>query len=117
AISASGIPAVGYFAQVPHYVTGPYPPAAIELLRAVGRHLGHELELEELSEEARQLRTRLDAAIAVDEKTRAYLERLESMADEARLPSGDDLIADIERFLRRGGTEGGPEGGSRERLN
>jgi hypothetical protein len=113
AISVAGIPAVGYFAQVPHYVTGPYPAAAIELLRAVGRHLGQDLDVHELKEEAGQLRTRLDAAIAVDEKTRLYLERLESMADEARLPSGDDLIADIERFLRGGGTEGG----SRERLN
>ncbi|HEY3071984.1 MAG TPA: PAC2 family protein [Candidatus Limnocylindrales bacterium] len=113
AIAVAGIPTVGYFAQVPHYVSGAYPAAAIELLRAVSKHLGQELDLEELTEEASQLRTRLDAAIAVDEKTRLYLERLESMADEARLPSGDDLIADIERFLRGGGTEGG----SRERLN
>ena len=113
AIAVAGIPTVGYFAQVPHYVSGAYPAAAIELLRAVSKHLGQELDLKELTEEASQLRTRLDAAIAVDEKTRLYLERLESMADEARLPSGDDLIADIERFLRGGGTEGG----SRERLN
>jgi len=113
AIAVAGIPTVGYFAQVPHYVSGAYPAAAIELLRAVSKHLGQELDLEELTEEAGQLRTRLDAAIAVDEKTRLYLERLESMADEARLPSGDDLIADIERFLRGGGAEGG----SRERLN
>ncbi|TME81600.1 MAG: PAC2 family protein [Chloroflexi bacterium] len=113
AIAVAGIPTVGYFAQVPHYVSGAYPAAAIELLRAVSKHLGQELDLEELTEEASQLRTRLDAAIAVDEKTRLYLERLESMADEARLPSGDDLIADIERFLRGGGAEGG----SRERLN
>ena len=113
AIAVAGIPTVGYFAQVPHYVSGAYPAAAIELLRAVSKHLGQELDLEELTEEASQLRTRPDAAIAVDEKTRLYLERLESMADEARLPSGDDLIADIERFLRGGGAEGG----SRERLN
>ena len=113
AIAVAGIPTVGYFAQVPHYVSGAYPAAAIELRRAVSKHLGQELDLDELTEEASQLRTRLDAAIAVDEKTRLYLERLESMADEARLPSGDDLIADIERFLRGGGTEGG----SRERLN
>jgi len=117
AISEAGIPAVGYFAQVPHYISGEYPAAAIELLTAVGRHLGQDVPLENLREEARELRTRLDAAVAVDEKTRTYVERLESMVDEARLPSGDDLIADIERFLRRGGTEGGPEGGSRERLN
>ena len=39
-----GIDAVGYFAQVPHYVSGPYPAAALELLHAVERHLGIELE-------------------------------------------------------------------------
>ena len=30
------------------------------------------------------------------------------MVDEQRLPSGDDLIGEIERFLREGGTEGQP---------
>jgi hypothetical protein len=30
------------------------------------------------------------------------------MVDEERLPSGDDLIGEIERFLREGGTEGRP---------
>jgi hypothetical protein len=29
------------------------------------------------------------------------------MVDEARLPSGDDLITEIERFLRDGGNQGG----------
>ena len=42
--------------------------------------------------EARELRTRLDEATAADETTRTYVERLEAMYDEQRLPSGDDLI-------------------------
>ncbi len=108
AISKAGIPALGYFAQIPHYVSGPYPPAAIALLEAVERHLDGELELAPLRVEARELRTRLDAAASADENTRTYIERLESMVDEARLPAGDDLISDIERFLReRGGSTGG----------
>ena len=36
----------------------------------------------------------------LDETTREYVQRLEAMYDEQRLPSGDDLISDIERFLR-----------------
>jgi hypothetical protein len=40
------------------------------------------------------------------------VERLERMADEARLPSGDDLIADIERFLRDRGDDGDASGGA-----
>jgi proteasome assembly chaperone (PAC2) family protein len=109
AIAEGGIPAVGYFAQVPHYVSGPYPAASLALLQALGRHLGIELPSGDLAEEARQLRTRLDTATALEETTRTYVERLESMVDEQRLPSGDDLIGEIERFLREGGTEGRPQ--------
>ncbi len=60
--AADGIAAVGYFAQVPHYVSGPYAPAALELLVAVERHLGVELDHGALNAESDQLRTRLDAA-------------------------------------------------------
>jgi hypothetical protein len=101
-----GIPSVGYFAQVPHYVSGPYPAAALALLTSLAVHLGLELPRGDLADEARQLRTRLDTATALEETTRTYVERLESMVDEQRLPSGDDLIGEIERFLREGGTEG-----------
>jgi PAC2 family protein len=99
-VAAAGIPALGYFAQVPHYVSGPYATGALELLRALGNHLGSEIPAHELADEARELRERLDTATAQDETTRQYVERLESMYDEQRLPSGDDLISDIERFLR-----------------
>ncbi len=107
AMGEAGIPAVGYFAQVPHYVSGPYPVAALALLEALGTHLGAHLELVALRTEAELLRTRLDSATAVDEKTRTYVERLESLADEERLPAGDELINDIERFLREQGNEPG----------
>ena len=103
-VSHAGIPSVGYFAQVPHYISGPYPAAAVALLGTLGHHLGISLPPGDLADEAEQLRTRLDAAASVEETTRTYVERLESMVDEERLPAGDDLIADIERFLRdRGG--------------
>lgn len=104
AVAASGIAALGYYAQMPHYVSGPYPPAAVALLRAIGRHLDTEIGHGSLEEEARQLRTSLDAAAALDDQTRSYVERLETMVDEARLPSGDELISDIERFLRDRGS-------------
>jgi hypothetical protein len=109
-MAQGGIPSVGYFAQVPHYVSGPYPAASLELLRALGRHLDVDLPTGDLAEDARQLRTRLDTATALEETTRSYVERLEGMVDEQRLPSGDDLIGEIEKFLREGGTEGRPRG-------
>ncbi|HXG26642.1 MAG TPA: PAC2 family protein [Candidatus Binatia bacterium] len=107
AVAKSGIPTVGYFAQIPHYVSGEYPQASIDLLRALGRHLGVELDVGRLPEEARLMRVRLDAAAAREETTKTYVERLETLVDEARLPSGDDLISEIERFLREGGQQGG----------
>jgi hypothetical protein len=102
AIAEADVPAIGYFAQVPHYIAGPYPAAAMALAAAVGRHIGGEPPLGELPEEARQMAARLDAAAAGDASTREYIERLESMVDESRLPAGDDLISEIERFLREG---------------
>jgi hypothetical protein len=106
AVAAHGMPTIGYFAQVPHYVTGPYPPAAVELLRLVGLHAGVEVSASELRDEARLVLARLDAATAADATTRTYLERLETMVDEARRPAGHDLISEIEQFLREQGREG-----------
>jgi hypothetical protein len=104
----AGIPAVGYFAQVPHYVSGPYAPAALALHKAVARHLELELDSGPLAEESDQLRTRLDIASSADDTTRGYVERLEAMVDEERMPAGDDLISEIEQFLRDQGSEGRP---------
>lgn len=106
AVAASGVPAVGYYAQVPHYVTGPYPPAAVELLRLVGLHAGVEVAAGNLRDEARLVLARLDAAAAADASTRSYVERLEATVDESRRPAGDDLITEIEQFLREQGREG-----------
>jgi hypothetical protein len=110
AVSKAGIPAIGYFAQIPHYVNGPYATASLALLEAVNRHLEVEVPPGPLANEAMLLRQRLDTAAASDESTRQYVERLETMTDEARLPEGDDLIADIERFLRERGNELGGSG-------
>jgi hypothetical protein len=77
----------------------------------VERHIDESLTTAMLELEARAIDTRLDAAAAADESTRSYIARLEEMVDQSRLPSGDELIGEIERFLRdRGGGGGG--GGS-----
>jgi hypothetical protein len=107
ALAESGVPALGYFAQIPHYINGEYAPAAIALIEAIATHLDVEIPVDDLRAESELLRTRLDTATAVDEKTRAYIERLEEMVDEARLPAGDELINEIERFLRERGSEPG----------
>jgi hypothetical protein len=65
-----------------------------------------EVSASELRDEARLVLARLDAATAADATTRTYLERLETMVDEARRPAGHDLISEIEQFLREQGREG-----------
>jgi hypothetical protein len=111
AMAGAGIPALGFFAQVPHYVNATYPSASIALLAALGQYLGVELPVGQLASRALERRSMLDAAAASDDDTRAHVERLELLADESRLPAGDELIADIERFLREG-TDDDEDGGS-----
>jgi hypothetical protein len=104
-VAETDIPTLGYFAQVPHYVSGEYPAAAVALIRAVEHHLGDGVTTARLELEARGIAARLDAAAAADDSTKSYIARLEEMVDESRLPSGNELIGEIERFLRRGGSE------------
>lgn len=107
AVSDAGIPAVGFYAQVPHYVGGPFAAASIAILEHAGRHLGVELPLGQLPDDAMAQRERLDALVAADEDSRAYVERLEAVVDNQQLPTGDELVGEIERFLQQRG-EGGP---------
>jgi PAC2 family len=111
AVSGTGIPAVGFFAQVPHYVGGPFAVASIALLEHLGRHLQVELPLGSLITDAQEQRDRLDAAVAADEDAGAYLQRLEALAGEDRLTSGDELASEIERFLSERSREGGDDAG------
>lgn len=113
AVASGGIPAVGFFAQVPHYVGGSYAAATIALLEHSGRHLGVDLPLGELAEEALAQRQRLDTVVAGDEDSSAYVARLEGVVDNEQLPTGDELVSEIERFLQQGdpgGSAPGPRG-------
>jgi len=104
-ISGAGIPAVGFYAQVPHYVGGPYAAATLALLQHLGRHIGVQLPIGSFEEDARDQRGRLDAAVEGDADVREILDQLER-ANEEEIPSGDELAAEIERFLRNEGPSG-----------
>jgi hypothetical protein len=109
-VSAAGIPSVGYYAQVPHYIgAGSYAPATLALLQHVERRLGVTVPIGGLADDAIQQRQRLDAAMADDDETREYLARLEE-----RMPSGEELASEIERFLRENSSGDGGGEGSRE---
>jgi predicted ATP-grasp superfamily ATP-dependent carboligase len=106
AVAEAGIPTLGYFAQVPHYISGAYPAAAVALIRAVEHHIGDAIPTATLEREAASISSKLDTAAAADDSTTSYVARLEELTDEARLPSGDELIGEIERFLRDRGDGG-----------
>jgi hypothetical protein len=109
AVAGGGIPTVGFYAQVPHYVGGTYPAATIAILEHAERHLGVETPLGALTDEAMTQRQRLDQAVAADEDSTTYVARLENVVDNEELPTGDELVSEIERFLQqRGGGAGQP---------
>lgn len=106
-LSEAGLPSVGYWAQVPHYLGSPFHAGTLALLRRVAGRYRLELDLADLEDEAVRQRAELDEIVAGREDARTYVARLERMYDESRptprledLPSGDDLVAEIERFLR-----------------
>lgn len=104
AVTEAGIPAVGFYAQVPPYASIGYAAASIALVQRLSRHLSITIDVESLLAEERDQHARYDAAVAGDAMLRETVSRLESAAadvESEQLPSGDDLAREIERFLRR----------------
>jgi hypothetical protein len=100
-LGSHGIPSVGFWAQVPHYISGPYPAAAAALTERLSRHLGVDIPLDPLVEAAQSQREQLDALVAAQPETAAHIERLEQiLPDIQNVPSGESIAAEIERFLR-----------------
>ena len=100
-LGSHGIPSVGFWAQVPHYISAPYPPAAIALTERVARHLGVAIPIDPLVEAAKIQREQLDNIVATQPETKAHIERLEQiLPDIENVPSGESIASEIERFLR-----------------
>lgn len=107
-----GIPAIGLWAQVPHYVSGdpmPYHAGSLALLRQLERMTSLSLPMGELAGAAEETRQRLDAAVQSNPEHLAMLHALEARHDEmiqaaptaeADIPSADELAAEVEQFLR-----------------
>jgi hypothetical protein len=107
ACADADLPAIGLWAQVPHYAAGmPYPAASAALLDGVRLVAGLEFDNRVLLDEAVATRARLDELIARNDEHAALVHQLEEQDDDIRrageqqLPSGDELAAEVERFLR-----------------
>lgn len=105
-----GLPALGLWAQVPHYVAAmPYPAASLALLQGTNRITGLDLPIADLAERADASRRRINDLISQNPEHAAMLEQLEAQAEhqatstELSATSGDELAAELERFLREQG--------------
>jgi proteasome assembly chaperone (PAC2) family protein len=103
-LSRHGIPAVGLWAEVPHYIaTNPHPPAALALAERIARALGVSLDTTELRAAATLHLEQVADAVAEHEDAVSMVNALERMVDagedDEELPTGDDLAAEIEHFL------------------
>ena len=99
-LSRKGLPTYGFWAQIPHYVTGPYPQAMVALIERLGDHLGAELPLGDLPTDAMQHRSELDTLVRENPEMTEHLERLELLTEPEDLPTAEELGSEIEDFLR-----------------
>lgn len=102
-LERSNIPVISLRVSVPHYVPGPPNPKATRaLLRRLQQTTGVTTEYEKLDRDVTDWSTRIDQAVASDGESRDYVAGLERQvdSDEDFFPSGDDLAAELEAFLR-----------------
>jgi len=106
--SRAGLPAISFWAAVPHYVAAPpCPKATLALLRKVEDLLDLAVPLGELPEQARAWERSVDELAEGDDAVKSYVTQLEEREPAADLPeaSGEAIAKEFERYFRRGGDE------------
>jgi proteasome assembly chaperone (PAC2) family protein len=99
---------VTLWARVPHYVASmPYPQASAALIDGLASIAGLTLDSGSLRASAEEARQRVDDLVTNNPDHTTMVEQLEEAADEVEgvslgeeLPSGDELAAELEKFLR-----------------
>ena len=118
ACRSSGLRSASLWAPVPHYVaTPPNPPATRALLERFGQLADLPLDLHGLDQLVDLWRVQVDHAIRDNDEVTEYVRELEGRVDAedagergivlgghpaggGSVPSGDDLAAEVEQFLR-----------------
>jgi predicted ATP-grasp superfamily ATP-dependent carboligase len=110
AFGAAGQPSIGLWARVPHYASAlPYPAAAAALLDELAQLASLELDTSALHTAAVATATQIEALISGSDEHVELVRQLEEQHDTEQgpaaiefgeLPSGDELAAELERFLR-----------------
>jgi hypothetical protein len=109
-----GIPSLGIWAQVPHYISAmSYPAASVALLDGLREATGIIIDGTVLRSEVLVQGRRLDGMVSANEEHAKMIEQLEQIYDASddavivegagpslELASGDELAEELERFLR-----------------
>jgi hypothetical protein len=103
-----GTPAVGFWAQVPHYVAETYLPGVVAMVERVSRHLGVRIALGSLVDDSAMQQERLSDLVAGQEQAAEYVRSLENLlASQGEVPTGEEIADEIQRFLEEEGGLGG----------
>jgi hypothetical protein len=111
-LSASGHDAVGFAVHVPHYLAQTaFPPGAEALLRAVTKAAGLRVDLTALAAAAEETRATVATLVGQSDELGTLVRSLEeqydawvanrqgALGESGELPSGDEIGAELERFL------------------
>ena len=98
------MPAVSYWAAVPHYVAQPpCPKATLALVTRLEELLEISIPLDDLPEDARAWERGVNELAEEDEDVAEYVRALEEARDTTDLPeaSGEAIAREFERYLKR----------------
>jgi proteasome assembly chaperone (PAC2) family protein len=110
--ATAGIPSASLWAAVPHYLAvSPNPKAALALVEKATELIGVSADIDELTRATAAYEDRVTEIIATDDDVQAYVKLLEERSDDddddaiqaSEIPSGEDLAAELERYLREQG--------------
>ena len=106
-VADAGIPAIGYWAQVPHYLQAPFHPGVLSLIERVGGQVGVRFPVGDLALEASNQLEQIDVDLADRDDARQYVERLEQMQEDSpelitplQVLPADEIGAEVEKYLR-----------------
>ncbi len=116
ALGKAGVPVIGLWARVPHYVAAmPFPEASAALIEGLCAITGIVFDTSALRAAGEASRRQVDELISGSSEHTEMVQRLESSIDseegepdpfgiEHGVPSGDEIAAELEQFLRGEGT-------------
>ena len=112
-LGQAGIPVIGLWARVPHYVSAmPYPEASAALIEGLCAVTGTVLDSSSLRSAGEASRRQVDELIGSNPEHLEMVRRLEAALDseevqpvvlDSDVPSGDEIAAELEQFLKNQG--------------